>query len=120
MAAASIDDYLEALDEPKRSTLTALRDTLRELLPEAEEGIAYGVPALRQHGVLVAGFAAARHHLSYLPHSGEVLASLQAETEGYETSKGALRFAVDTPLPEPLVAALVRARLDEIERAAGR
>ena len=114
MADSSTDTYLEALEEPERSTLGALRTMLGEIVPDGEECLAYGVPAIRWNGKLVAGYAAYRRHLSYLPHSGSVLASLAEETAGYETSKGALRFPVDAPLPRPLVEALVRARLTEI------
>jgi uncharacterized protein YdhG (YjbR/CyaY superfamily) len=109
-----IDDYLEALDEPKRSTLRALRATLHDLLPHAEEGLAYGAPAFKVDGKTIAGFAAYEHHLSYLPHSGSVLASLGDEVADYATSKGALKFAVDTPLPRSLVEKLVTARLREL------
>jgi uncharacterized protein YdhG (YjbR/CyaY superfamily) len=109
-----IDDYLEALDEPTRSTLRALRATLRDLLPHAEECLAYGAPAFKVDGKTIAGFAAYKHHLSYLPHSGSVLASLGDELAGYATSKGALKFAVDTPLPRSLVEKLVAARLREL------
>jgi uncharacterized protein YdhG (YjbR/CyaY superfamily) len=114
VATNPIDDYLDGVDEPKRSTLEALRHTLRELIPDAQECLAYGVPAMRHDGKLVAGFAAYRNHLTYLPHSGSVLATLTEQTAGYETSKGALTFPVDTPLPRPLVEALVAARLAEI------
>jgi uncharacterized protein YdhG (YjbR/CyaY superfamily) len=51
--------------------------------------------------------------LSYLPHSGSVLATLADDVAAYETSKGSLRFAVDKPLPRQLVMKLVRARMRE-------
>lgn len=114
MTRSPVDAYLADVEEPGRTTLEALRRTLRGLLPDAEECISYGVPALRRDGKLVAGFAAFRNHLSYLPHSGSVLASLADETAGYETSKGALKFPLDTELPTSLVELLVEARLAEI------
>ena len=117
MTANPVDDYLAAVPEPGRSTLESLRATLRSLLPDAVEGLAYGAPAFRVGGTAVAGFAAFRAHLSYLPHSGSVLASLDGLVDGYETSKGALTFPLDEPLPEQLVDALVRARLAEIDAA---
>lgn len=110
-----IDHYLEGLDQPHRSTLESLRAVLLDLLPGAEECLAYGVPAIRRNGKLVAGFAAYKGHLSYLPHSGEVLGSLGEMTGDYVVSKGALRFPVDESLPRPLVETLVNARLAEIE-----
>lgn len=112
--AHEIDAYLAALDEPKRSTLAALRRDLKAVLPGAEQGLAYGVPAFRVDGTPVAGFAAARAHLSYFPHSGGVISRLSGDLAGYDTAKGTVRFAVDTPLPAALVARLVAARLDEL------
>jgi uncharacterized protein YdhG (YjbR/CyaY superfamily) len=85
-----------------------------EVVPEAEQGISYGMPAFKVGGKTVAGFAAFKNHLSYLPHSGSVLSSLGDEVAAYETSKGALRFAVDKPLPKRLVKKLVTARMREL------
>jgi uncharacterized protein YdhG (YjbR/CyaY superfamily) len=114
-----IDAYLASLDEPKRSTLEAVRRSVLDVVPDAEDGLAYGAPAFRLQGRTVAGFAAYTNHLSYLPHSGSVLAGLGDAVAGYRCSKGALRFAVDTPLPPDLVATLVNARLDELGLARG-
>jgi uncharacterized protein YdhG (YjbR/CyaY superfamily) len=109
-----IDEYLSALDEPAASTLAALRATLRELLPDADEALAYGVPAFNVGGKPVAGFAAFKGHLSYFPHSGDVIDHLADELTDYATSKGTLRFPLDQPLPKPLVERLVRARIAEL------
>ena len=90
MSAGEVDEYLQRLEEPKRSTLEALRRTILEVVPEAEQGISYRVPAFRVHGKPVAGFAAFQNHLSYLPFSGSVLAQLGHELDGY--TKSALHF----------------------------
>ena len=114
MATEEVDRYLAAVEEPKRSTLESLRRTILEIVPEAEQSISYGAPAFKVGGKAVAGFAAQKQHLSYLPHSGSVLSSLGNDVAAYETSKGALRFAIDEPLPKPLVKKLVTARLREL------
>jgi uncharacterized protein YdhG (YjbR/CyaY superfamily) len=113
MATDEVDRYLEALEEPKRGTLEALRTSILKVVPEAEQAISYGMPAFKVEGKAVAGFAAFKHHLSYLPHSGSVLATLADDVAAYETSKGSLRFPVDKPLPRQLVKKLVRARMRE-------
>jgi uncharacterized protein YdhG (YjbR/CyaY superfamily) len=112
--AAEIDAYLEALEEPKRSTLQALRKSILEVVPDAEQGLSYGTPAFKVRGNTVAGFAAFKGHLSYLPHSGAVLEQLRDDVAGYATSKGALKFAVDEPLPKRLVTELVKTRMREL------
>jgi len=113
MAMEEVDRYLEGLEEPKRGTLEALRRSILEVVPEAEQAISYGTPAFKVEGKTVAGFAAFKHHLSYLPHSGSVLTSLADDVADYETSKGSLRFPVDKPLPRQLVKKLVRTRMRE-------
>jgi uncharacterized protein YdhG (YjbR/CyaY superfamily) len=111
VSAQEVDQYLDALEEPKRATLARLRETILQILPEADQGISYGVPAFKVRGKTIAGFAAFKNHLSYLPHSGSVFPQLQDELKGYTTSSGALRFGVDEPLPVPLVEKLIAVRL---------
>jgi uncharacterized protein YdhG (YjbR/CyaY superfamily) len=113
VSAEEIDQYLAALAEPKRTTLARLRQTIIDVLPDSEQGISYGVPAFKIRGKTVAGFAAFKHHLSYLPHSGSVFPELHDELSGYVTSSGALRFSVDEPLPPALVAKLIEVRLSQ-------
>lgn len=116
MSAREVDDYLAALDEPKRTTLAALRTSILEIVPQAEQVISYGMPAFRVDGKVVAGFAAFKKHLSYLPHSGTVFDQIPAEVAGYSHSAGALRFAPDQPLPLPLVRRLIEVRQDELRQ----
>lgn len=114
MSSEDIDEYLAVLDEPHRTTLAALRATLREVLPQAQEGMSYGAPVFLVDGKRVAGFSASRTHLTYLPHSGSTLAGLTYELEGYRVAKGSFQFPVDQPLPAALVRQLVQARLAEL------
>jgi uncharacterized protein YdhG (YjbR/CyaY superfamily) len=116
MSKKEIDDYLANLDEPKRTTLQQLRRTIQSIVPEAEEGISYGMPAFRLDGKVIAGFAAFKNHLSYLPHSGSVLAELADDVAGYVTSKGALQFSIDKPLPKTLVKKLIAVRRRDIAK----
>jgi uncharacterized protein YdhG (YjbR/CyaY superfamily) len=113
MPAAEIDDYLGRLDEPKRSTLIQLRRDILTVVPHAEQGISYGLPAFRVGGKTIAGFGAFKNHLSYLPHSGSVFAQLPEDLAAYEKSAGALRFPIDRPLPSELVGKLIAVRLQE-------
>lgn len=110
-----IDEYLARAPEPQRTTLMQLRNTLSELLPEAAEELSYGVPAFKIGGKAVAGYAYFKDHCSYLPHSGGVLTGMADELEGYEWSKGTLKFPVDAPPPRALVERLVTKRLEELE-----
>jgi uncharacterized protein YdhG (YjbR/CyaY superfamily) len=116
MTVDEVDAYLARVDEPRRSTLETLRRSIRAAVPDAEECISYGMPAFRVDGNVVAGFAAFRSHLAYLPHSGEVLPGLRGRLTGYECTKGSLHFPIDEPLPDDLVQSLVAAKLDILRR----
>jgi uncharacterized protein YdhG (YjbR/CyaY superfamily) len=113
VSAEEIDRYLSGIEEPKRRTLAKLRDSILRVVPEAEQGISYGMPAFRVNGKVVAGFAAFKNHLTYVPHSGSVLNQIAGDLDGYTTSKGALRFPVDEPLPDELVEKLITVRLHQ-------
>lgn len=113
----TVDEYLDAAPEPQRSTLLELRALLASILPEAEQAMSYGVPAFKVGGKPVAGYAHAKRHCSYFPHSGTVIAQVEPELlEGYDWSKGTLRFPVDRMPDEALVRRLVEIRLAMPER----
>jgi uncharacterized protein YdhG (YjbR/CyaY superfamily) len=114
MSAEEVDEYLRGLSEPKRRTLEALRHTILEIVPDAEQVLSYRVPAFRVDGRIVAGFAAFKDHVSYLPFSGSVLGELEDELDGYAMTKSSLHFPVDRPLPETLVRKLIAVRLAEV------
>jgi uncharacterized protein YdhG (YjbR/CyaY superfamily) len=106
-----VDDYLARVPEPGRSALEALRRSILAAAPDAEQVISYGMPAFKVDGSVVAGFAAFKKHLSYLPHSGQVLADVADQVGGYAQTPGSLHFSADEPLPDALVRALVDAKL---------
>lgn len=111
MAAEDIDRYLAGVEEPKRGTLQEMRRRILDVIPVAEQCISYAVPAFKVEGKTVAGLAAFKKHLSYLPHSGSVLPALVDETRGYAQTSGSLHFDVDTPLPRPLIEKLLTTRM---------
>lgn len=106
------DEYLAAVSDDKRAALLSLRKAIKAAAPDAEEIISYGVPAFRQDGMLVS-FGAAAKHCAFYVMSATALDGFKAELAGYDTSKGAIRFQPDTPLPATLVRKLVKARLAE-------
>jgi uncharacterized protein YdhG (YjbR/CyaY superfamily) len=116
MSSEEITSYLKELDEPKRATLQKLREAILDVIPEAEQGLSYHIPAFRLRGKVVAGFAAFQNHLSYLPFSGSVLPALKEDLDAYSKSKGALRFAIDEPLPKELVEKLIKVRISQLFR----
>jgi uncharacterized protein YdhG (YjbR/CyaY superfamily) len=110
-----VSAHLAALPQPQRDTLTALRATLRNLLPDAEECISYNMPCFKVDGAAVAGYDGFTRHCSYFPHSGNIVGQVGGLPDWCTVaSPGTLQFPVDRALPASLVRKLVRARLDEI------
>ncbi|MFT3878382.1 MAG: DUF1801 domain-containing protein [Gemmatales bacterium] len=110
----TFDEYLASLSVKERAMLQAIRKTIHKIVPDAVEGISYGMQAFLIDGKAFAALAATAHHCSYFPISGSIVAALARELEGYDTSKGTIRFQVEKPLPMTLVRKLVKARLAEI------
>ncbi len=117
MSTREVDEYLSAVEEPQRGSLETLRRTILEIVPEAEQVISYRVPAFRVRGQTIAGFAAFKNHLSYLPFSGSVLSQLGDELDGYTVTKSSLHFTPDRPLPKALVKKLIAVRLAKTGRS---
>ena len=108
----TIDEYLAALSDDKRAALAKLRKVIRAAAPKAEECISYQIAAFRQNGMLV-GFGATAKHCAFYLMSASTVAAHKDELEGYDTSKGTIRFQADKPLPAALVRKLVKARIAE-------
>jgi uncharacterized protein YdhG (YjbR/CyaY superfamily) len=113
----NIDEYLAAVPEPARTTMNKVRTMIRAAAPSAAtEAISYGMPAFKYKGSLVA-FAAFSNHCSLFPMGSAAIEKFKKELEGYQISKGTIRFPVDKPLPAALVKKIVKARvLDNQQR----
>ena len=111
MTGKQVTAHLSKIPQPQKATLEALRQTILEIIPDAEEVISYGFPGYRLGGKIICGFDAFKNHCSFFPHSSLVIPELEKELVNYKTSKGALQFAVDKPLPKALVRKLIRTRM---------
>lgn len=106
-----VDAYIEAAKEPVSSILRKTREVLLDAVPDATEDMKYGMPTLRLHGNLV-HFAANKAHLGYYP-SPEGIAAFQDELKEYVTSKGAIQFPYDQPIPYELMARIAVKRASD-------
>lgn len=109
-----VDAYLAATASPQREALEALRETIRSVLPHAQEAMKYGMPAFILGGKGVAGYAAFKHHCGYFPMSSSVVQKAGEAVAGYETSKGGFRFGTGERLPVGLVRQLLELRIEEL------
>jgi len=115
----TVEEYLEGVPEPARTTLKKVRSVIRSVAPpETTEGISYGIPTFKYKGMLTS-FAAFSDHCSLFPGAGPTI-EFRNELKNFQTSKGTIRFAPNKPLPATLLRKLVKARIAENERKKGR
>jgi uncharacterized protein YdhG (YjbR/CyaY superfamily) len=112
-----IDGYLARLQKDKRVALEKLRKLIHAAAPGAQECISYQLPAFRLDGKVLVLFGAGPNHCTLFPGSGTAVAAHKDELASYRTSKGAIRFQAEKPLPANLVRKLVKYRIAENARA---
>ena len=109
---STIDEYIAAQDDDRKPVLQQFRKIIKAAAPKAEEVISYGMPAFKQGSVLVY-FAAMKEHYGFYPTS-KPMEVFKDKLKPYKTSKGAIQFLVDKPLPEKLITEIVKYRLKEV------
>ena len=112
--AKSIEEYLNALDPGNRAELERIRALVKQLVPDAEESISYGMPTLKYRNRALVYFTASKKHMSFYPSSWAIQ-ELKDRLKGYVTTQHAIQFTLDKPLPSDLVEALVRVHVREID-----
>ena len=106
----SVDAYIASSSPEARPILEAIRTTVRNAAPSAEERISYGMPAYFLGEVLVY-FAAFKKHIGFYPPIRDK--SLRRLSAGYAGPKGNLQFPLFEPIPHALITKIVEARVRE-------
>jgi uncharacterized protein YdhG (YjbR/CyaY superfamily) len=114
MTAQEIDEYLAALDQAKRDTLSTLRAQILKVIPDAEQVLSHNAPCFKIKGKAVAGFGAFKSHVVYATWGKNVTEVLASELAGYVVSKASFQIQIGDKLPDQLVEKLIAARLAEI------
>jgi uncharacterized protein YdhG (YjbR/CyaY superfamily) len=102
----TVDEYISLQPSSVKAGLELLRKTIKTAAPGAEEMISYQMPAYKLHGML-AFFSAAKKHYGFYPTASPILA-FREKLKPYKTSKGAVRFPLDEPIPVKLVSEMVK------------
>jgi uncharacterized protein YdhG (YjbR/CyaY superfamily) len=108
----AIDKYLKSLPDQQRIVLEKLRQTIKEIVPEAQEVISYQMPAYKYHGMLV-GFAAFKNHCSFVPWNSKTVEQFKEELNDFSVSKGTIRFTPEKPIPDALLKKIIEARVND-------
>ena len=111
-----VPGYISGFPPPTRKLLRQVRALIKSAAPKAMEGISYGMPGYKYHGMLVY-FAGYAHHIGLYPGAKAIL-HFRNRLIRYNTSKGTVRFPLDSPLPVGLIRDIVTWRTRENEMKA--
>ena len=114
MSIAEVTEYIDAQDEPKRSTLKVMRQLILEIEPALEQAVMWKSAQFKFKDKIVVGMCAHKNHMSFSTPSVDVLAAVEADLEGFVVSKNSFQFASDQILPKTLVQKIIKARLEEL------
>jgi uncharacterized protein YdhG (YjbR/CyaY superfamily) len=107
----SIDEYIANFPPDIQERLARMRTTIRKAAPDAEEKISYQMPTFFLKGNLV-HFAALKNHIGFYPTPSAIVA-YEKELKRYISTKGAVQFPLNEPLPLDLVTKMVTFRVKE-------
>jgi uncharacterized protein YdhG (YjbR/CyaY superfamily) len=107
----TIDEYISSFPPNIQKMLEQLRDAIKEIAPEAEETISYGMPTFKLNDNLV-HFAAFKNHIGFYPTPSGIDA-FSEELAPYKHAKGSVQFPIDKPIPFDLVRKIVQYRVKE-------
>ena len=106
----TVDEYIGAQPETLRPKLEQVRAAIRRAVPEALEGIGYGMPGYKFKGKPLLYFAGFKEHYSLFAASGTFFASLEEELKDYEQRKGTVHFPLNKPVRVKLISRIAKLR----------
>jgi uncharacterized protein YdhG (YjbR/CyaY superfamily) len=107
----TVDEYIATFEQPVKGFLQEMRKAVKKAAPKAEEVISYNMPAIKANKVLVY-YAGYKQHIGFYPLPSS-LQAFKKELAAYKSSKGAVQFPLDAPLPLKLIGMMVKYRLAE-------
>lgn len=107
----TMDEYSDTFPDNVKRILSELRQTIKEVAPDAEETINYQIPTFTLNGNLV-HFAAFENHIGFYP-TPSGMEAFKEELSRYKGAKGSVQFPIDEPLPLPLIRRIVEYRVKE-------
>ena len=103
---STVEEYLDRLNPKDRGALSKIRQAARKAIPESEEGISYGMPVIRFHG-MVLYYASFKEHYSLFVSPGFKTAFAE-ELKSFSQTKSAIHFPKGSTIPVSLIARMAR------------
>ena len=110
-----IDDYFKKIEPTKREQLERIRKIAKQVVPEAEEVISYGMPTLKYKGKSFLGFNTHANHIGIYPYGGEEIEVFKDRLKSLGISKGAIRIPYNKPISESLLKEIIKNRIKRID-----
>jgi uncharacterized protein YdhG (YjbR/CyaY superfamily) len=108
--AKDVDAYIANSASEARPTMKELRKIIKSTVPDAEEGISWGVPFYKYHGLL-GGFAVFKNHVSFgLAFVLESKDRKMLAEKGYTTGKKTIQIRFDQKIPATVIQQILTAR----------
>ena len=117
MTGDGVDAYLAKQPSEQRAAIERLREIVRAVAPDVTEAISYGIIGLKLDGRALVWLAGWKRHVSIYPLTSSFLSEHAAELERFTLKKGTLQLPLGAPIPDELIDALVRSRLEELRQA---
>ena len=111
---SSVREYIASKPKESRAKLEAVRRAILKALPQAQEGLAYQMPAYTLNGVGVLYFAGSKSHYSLYPASDALVEAFAKELAPYERTKGTLKFPLSEPVPSRLIERIAKFRVRQL------
>lgn len=108
--ANNVDEFISQFPDATQAILKEIRHTIQETCPDSQEKISYGIPTFTLNGKNLVHFSAFEHHIGFYPGSAPI-AQFQDKLTNYKTSKGAVQFPIDKPIPFELVVEMTKAAM---------
>lgn len=107
----TIDEYIAGFPAATQKLLEQMRAVIKKAAPAAEEAMKYGIPTFVLNGNLV-HFAGYKAHIGFYP-APDGIKTFEKELSGYKSSKGAVQFPLDEPMPLDLITKIVKFRVKQ-------
>ena len=101
----TIQEYWNTFDGVALDKMKELHHIIMQAAPIAETCISYNMPAFRL-GKIIAYYAGYKNHIGFYPLPA-CIQHFASELKPYKTSKGAVQFALDEPLPLDLIEKMI-------------
>ncbi|MGM0124738.1 hypothetical protein IGI37_002132 [Enterococcus sp. AZ194] len=106
-----ITDYIQSAPTEQQEYLQTVYKIAKEVLPDAVEKMSYGMPTFFQGENLI-HFAGMKKHLGFYP-TPSAIEAFSEQLSDYKTSKGAVQFPYNKPLPNALIKEMIEFRKNE-------